>query len=439
MDRSRILILLWFVTLVAALGTGRDLLYNLFYLLTILLVVAYLWAWSGTRWTRVVRYTRTGRSQVGKMAEERLTITNTSLIPKLWIEVRDSSTLPDHRVSQVLSPLGGRRSRSWTVKTLCQRRGRYTLGPLSLHSGDPFGLFTSERQLVEPGSRSFVVYPATVDLAEFSPPIGFLPGGDALRRRTHYVTTNVAGVRDYAPGDSFNRIHWPSSARADRLISKEFELDPTADIWLYVDLERDVQIEPIWANLEERTTPILPWEREPGLTLAPSTVEYSITAAASLARHFIVRDRAVGLVAYSDQREVIPADRGERQLTKILETLAVIGARGRIPMAEIIAAEGAHLGRNTTVVVITPSPFPHWVAPVRDLERRGLKVTAVVLEPRSFGAREGHEPLLAELIASGIATYRIQEGDDLAVALSQAYHLQPTTIIPEGKASPSAR
>jgi uncharacterized protein (DUF58 family) len=418
-DRSRILILLWFVTLVAALGTGRDLLYNLFYLLTILLVVAYLWAWSGTRWMRVVRYTRTGRSQVGKMAEERLTITNTSPIPKLWIEVRDSSTLPDHRVSQVLSPLGSGRSRSWTIKTLCQRRGRYTLGPLSLHSGDPFGLFTSERQLEEPGPRSFIVYPATVDLPGFTPPIGFLPGGDALRRRTHYVTTNVAGVRDYAPGDSFNRIHWPSSARAN--------------------LERDVQIEPIWANLEEPATPILPWEREPGLTLAPSTVEYGITATASLARHFITRDRAVGLVAYSDQREVIPADRGERQLTKILETLAVISAGGRIPMAEIIAAEGAHLGRNTTVVVITPSPFPHWVAPVRDLERRGLKVIAVVLEPRSFGAREGHEPLLAELIASGIVTYRIQEGDDLAVALGQAYHLQPTTIIPEGEASPSAR
>lgn len=183
--------------------------------------------------------------------------------------------------------------------------------------------------------------------------------------------------------------------------------------------------------------PILPWEREPGLTLAPSTVEYGITAIASLARHFIMRDRAVGMVAYSAQREVIPADRGERQLTKMLETLAVISAQGRIPLAEIIAAEGAHLGRNTTIVIITPSPFPQWVAPARDLERRGLKVIAVVLDPQSFGARDGHEPLLAELIASGIATYRIRQGDDLAVALSQVYHLQPKTIIPEGEASPT--
>jgi uncharacterized protein (DUF58 family) len=61
-------------------------------------------------------------------------------------------------------------------------------------------------------------------------------GGDALRRRTHYITTNASGVRDYAPGDPFNRIHWKSTARKDRLIVKEFELDPLADVWLILDL-----------------------------------------------------------------------------------------------------------------------------------------------------------------------------------------------------------
>ena len=66
--------------------------------------------------------------------------------------------------------------------------------------------------------------------------MGILPGGDALRRRTHYVTTNASGVRDYAPGDSYSRIHWRSTARRDRLIVKEFELDPLADIWIVPDM-----------------------------------------------------------------------------------------------------------------------------------------------------------------------------------------------------------
>ena len=49
-------------------------LYNLWYLLTAVLVFSFLWAWTGVRWVRVERYTRTRRSQVGKMAEERLQV-----------------------------------------------------------------------------------------------------------------------------------------------------------------------------------------------------------------------------------------------------------------------------------------------------------------------------------------------------------------------------
>jgi uncharacterized protein (DUF58 family) len=43
-------------------------------------------------------------------------------------------------------------------------------------------------------------------------------------------------VRDYEPGDSFSRIHWRSTARRDRLVVKEFELDPLADIWIVPDM-----------------------------------------------------------------------------------------------------------------------------------------------------------------------------------------------------------
>ena len=53
-------------------------------------------------------------------------------------------------------------------------------------------------------------------------------------------------MRDYATGDSLNRIHWPTTARTRRLMGKEFELDPTADIWLYLDLYRDAEAALPW-------------------------------------------------------------------------------------------------------------------------------------------------------------------------------------------------
>jgi len=370
---------------------------------------------------QVERYARTSRSQVGKLAEERFVVHNKGLVPKLWLEVRDASNMPQHYVSRVISPLGARKVHTWTVKTHCQQRGRFRLGPLTLTSGDPFGMFKTSRQVDELRENTFIVYPATVDVPAFAPPIGFLPGGDTMRRRTHYVTTNVAGVRDYAPGDSFNRIHWPSTARTGRLISKEFELDPTADVWLFLDLDRTAQAELVWARLATQRETRLPWESVPDLTLVPSTVEYGVTITASLAKHFLARDRAVGFIAYSHNREVIPADRGERQLTKILETLAVIRAEGRIPLAEIIAAEGSHLGRNTTAVIVTATHQSFWIASIRDVTRRGVKAIAVLVDPSTFGHPRSNEALATDLAISGIPTYLVREGDDLAQALARPF------------------
>ncbi len=152
----------------------------------------------------------------------------------MWVEVDDESDLPDHHASHIISSLSGKSEYAWKVRTFCRERGRFRLGPITLTSGDPFGLFRIKYHLAH--TSNVVVYPNTVPLRSFPLPIGMLPGGDALRRRTHYITTNASGVRDYAPGDPFNRIHWKSTARKDRLIVKEFELDPLADVWLILDL-----------------------------------------------------------------------------------------------------------------------------------------------------------------------------------------------------------
>src|SRR5712692_2043501 len=225
--------------LIGALVTGRDLFYNLVYLWLAVIVIAGLWTWTAINRIRISRHTRALRAQVGRPLEERLAVRNTSAFPKLWLEVRDHSDLPGHEASLVVDSLAAGRGRVCVVRSLCRERGRFRLGPLSLTSGDPFGLFQVTRQL--PQTTNIVVYPMTFDLPDFTLPLGPMPGGDALRRRTHYVTANASGVRDYSPGDSFNRIHWRSTARRDRLIVKEFELDPLSDIWLFLDGDRNVQ------------------------------------------------------------------------------------------------------------------------------------------------------------------------------------------------------
>jgi uncharacterized protein (DUF58 family) len=257
--------------------------------------------------------------------------------------------------------------------------------------------------------------------------LGQLPGGDAVRGRTHYITTNVAGVRDYAPGDSFSRIHWRSTARRGRLIVKEFELDPTSDIWVFPDMYRRVQhsLPLLEEEPEDPIVSILRGRRQSKIEIDPTTEEYIVTIAASVTQHFIHKDRAVGMVSYGNTREVMQPDRGHRQLTKVLETLAMAQATGTVPMTQVLLTEGDRLGRGITLVVITPAMDHTWVAASRELMRRGARVIAVVVDPTGFGGAGDPQAIMSELHASKIPAYLVRKDDDLAVALSQQLSYAP--------------
>jgi uncharacterized protein (DUF58 family) len=401
---------------IGALVTGRDLFYNLVYLWLAVIIIAGVWTWTAINRIRIGRHTRALRAQVGRPLEERLSVRNTSAVPKLWLEVRDHSDLPGHNASLVVDSLAPGRERVWVVRSLCRERGRFRLGPLSLTSGDPFGLFQVTRQV--PQTTNIVVYPMTFELPDFTLPLGPMPGGDALRRRTHYVTANAAGVRDYAPGDSFNRIHWRSTARRDRLIVKEFELDPLSDIWVFLDGDRDVQASEKPARTDEPDTlaPLWVGSREK-VTLPANTEEYAVTVAASLAQYFIRHDRTVGLITYGRGREIVQPDRSERQLTKMLETLAVFRAEGRVHLGDALSIESQQLPRWSTLIIVTSASDTEWVLAAQSLKRHGLRVVAVVIDAGSFGGYT-QTAVVETLWAAGIPAFRIKNGDDIVAALS---------------------
>ncbi len=396
--------------LVAGLVTGRAFFFNLSYLFAALLITSFVWSWSSVNWVRISRQTRARRAQVGKTLDEQFIVRNSSALPKLWLEVRDHSDVPGHNASAVVPLLLPTFAYRWNVRTTCVVRGEYTLGPLTLLSGDPFGLFQAIRHVAT--TSRVMIYPATVPIFNFAAPTGLLSGGDAQRQRTHYVTTNAAGVREYAPGDSFNRIHWRSTARKERLLVKEFELDPMADVWLYLDLS-------VTALFER------PYSLE-GLPVGevfipPSTEEYGVVIAASLAQYFLTKERALGFVTYNPHRTVMQPDRGNRQLTRILEALTVAHSKSFFTCEQILALEGHHMGRGTTAIIVTADPTDAWIREATLLVRRGIRTVGVVLDPPSFGASgtRGADATRLLLEANGVITYVVHQGDNLTVALSQ--------------------
>ncbi|NWF68783.1 MAG: DUF58 domain-containing protein [Chloroflexi bacterium] len=412
-NRRNAVYLLLIFCLLTGVFTGRAFFFNLAYLFAGLLLISFLWAWVSVRWISISRRTRTRRAQVGRSMEESFAVHNTSLLPKLWLEVRDHSDLPGHRASQVVPTVMGRKKYRWDVSTPCLTRGEFRLGPITLLSGDPFGLFISPRRL---GATSrIVVYPATVPVTHFEMPMGVLSGGEAQRKRANYITTNAAGVREYVPGDNFNRIHWRSSARRDELMVKEFEIDPLVDVWLLVDFSAAALVEDPSVQRIGRTGPVIPM----GVEIPPSTEEYNVVIAASLAQYFIEDERSVGFAAYTPHREIYDAERGPQQLSRILQTLAVARSFSPYTLAQTLSLETHFLTRGTTLVIITASLDSAWVAQAQVLGRKGIRPMCVLVDPASFGGQFSSEPLRAMLRSARIPSVLIQRGDDLTSALAQ--------------------
>jgi len=275
-------------------------------------------------------------------------------------------------------------------------RGKFTIGDITCTTSDPFGLF--ERTVRFPSATTVVVYPRTVDFIGQSKLPGQLPGGTRQGGAVPFVTAAAAGVREYQPSDPYHRIHWPSTARTGRLMVKEFELDPFTDVWVVLDMDRRVH-----------------------LGSGPeSTEEYGATVAASLARLFLLENRSVGVLT---QGQLVPPDRGARQINRVLEVLALARANKSEPLAETLAAESVRFSQVTTDCVVTPSVDRAWTLACRELTHRGVRQVVAMIDPTSFGDDHSPAEVVAALTAGGVPTYVVKRGEPLEGLLSQTSSL----------------
>lgn len=399
--------------------TRAQLFSRLIYLGGLLILACLVWAIFSVRGLVVRRTARGLRQQLGQVLEERFEVVNTTRWMRLWVQVEDASDLPWTSGSRVITQLGKRENRNYSAYTLLTRRGQFHLGPTYLYSGDPIGLFGIRKKIDH--SQVLLVLPYLVHLQYFPFPPGYLPGGRALRRKSPEVTPHAAGVREYAPGDSLNRIHWPITARRDKFMVKEFEQDPQADVWIFLDGERGVQAARPAPVHPQRVDRIWMLGRKYQVTLPPDTFEYAVSIAASISSYFIRRGEAVGMSCIGQVATNIPPEKGERQLGKILETLAFLQPEGSLPLLGLVDAEAQRLQRGSTVVLITASGQDSVIIAVEMLIRRNLKPVVVLVNGQSFGGYLNVDRIQLALRARNVPVTTVAQGEDIKFRLEQGF------------------
>jgi uncharacterized protein (DUF58 family) len=416
---KRSLVLRWFLAglLLFSIGgwvvTGLLLYARLAYLGLFILLGSGIFTLFSMRGIQLSRHARILRASMGDVFEEHFEVRNSTWPVCLWLEIINKSNLPMAGGSRILTGIRSHQRRFYTARTLLYRRGAFQLGPTSVASGDPFGLFTIRREI--PVKDTLMVLPMIFPISDFPPPPGLLPGGKAIRLRTTDVTPHAAGVREYVPGDPMKRIHWPSTAHRGRFMVKEFEQDPQADTWLFLDAQRGVQV-----SLPEQSAAFSEegwWLRRPKVSLPCDTFEYIASAAASLARYFLLDRRAVGMACAAGSMAIVPAERGERQITKIMETLAFLQPDGIMPLIGMVTMRAKLLPIGTGVILITPSTKPELLLAVDDLLRRRLRPIVVLIKPETFGGKTVSGNIIASLMQRNIPVCPVSYGDDLSVQM----------------------
>jgi uncharacterized protein (DUF58 family) len=351
--------------------------------------VSYLWTRQLASGVSLQRQRRYGWAQVGDIFEERFIMDNDSWVPVLWAELLDFSDPPGYSASRGIG-LAARSSTRWTTTGTCERRGVYTLGPTQVIMGDPFGIF--EVTLAHNFTETFVVYPPIAALPPLVEPRGITRGSVRANIRSLTFTTNASSVRPYVPGDTLKRIHWRSTARhslpgQEEILVKEFDLEPSGDLWIILDMDPLVQA---GEDLE-------------------STEEYAILLAASLTNQMVRANHAVGLIAYGQEPIVIPPQKGHQQLWEILRVLAGLHAESTVPLNELLSLLEPVIGRGRSAAIITPSANPDWIKGLSILLRHAIYPTALLLDGQSFGGDGDMRGIMGLLADLGIIRYLIDK------------------------------
>ena len=113
------------------------------------------------------------------------------------------------------------------------RRGVWPVGPLSLHTIDPFGL--AQRTQEFGGTRTVTVVPEVVPLSPTTNDVG-AAGGTAhtASSRLGQGSDNLS-PRKYVSGDSMRRIHWRATAHRGDLMVRQEEEEASPDALVVLD------------------------------------------------------------------------------------------------------------------------------------------------------------------------------------------------------------
>jgi len=302
--KGRAFILFWSFSLFLSWYTDARLAYFISALLSAILIVAYLSFRLSVKYVDCQRQTASSAYEDDEI-DIKVTLKNNGYFPEEFLDFSDlcPSDVVTPEKHTFIEEFPRERGIEFSYKAQCLKRGIYTLGPCILNAYDFFGFFRKQRRFY-PKSK-LVVLPHVFKVGFF--PLGLRSsnpryGRMTMRRSGDYE--EFYGIREYTKEDGLRKIHWPISAKHNKLMVRHFEQSSS-----YIG---NILLDSNEAN---------------NIGMGKDTsFEYAIKIIASISEYLINKGGSIQLLTYSDKPILSGFGQSKGHYMNILEMLAGLEA-----------------------------------------------------------------------------------------------------------------
>lgn len=373
-------------------------------LLLLLPLIAMIWISRRLPHIRVARSVepaRLGSEERGRVTVD-LTNTGSRRTMSYLAEEQFHYALGD-RPRFVLPALHPGETRRLQYPVRSRHRGVYRLGPVTLHTQDPFGLTSVD--LLLPRTDEILILPR---LFELSTGIARGHGRGSEGEQPQMIALHGeddVSIRNYRDGDELRRVHWPATAHRGELMVRQ-EDQPTRRRAIIV--------------LDDRRA------GHPGRGHHPS-FEWAISAAGSVARHLVKDGFVVHIITHATV-----ADGSSGQPLEIDPMLTLL-ARAETTVVDdldpLVAAAHDFTSGGVLVIAIVSAYDHDQLRHLAAIRSPGSPAVAMLLDSTTFAGQPGpsahapagaHRPptpgfsdLSAILTSAGWTVAPVRSGDPI--------------------------
>ncbi|HEU4318913.1 MAG TPA: DUF58 domain-containing protein [Acidimicrobiia bacterium] len=263
-----------------------------------------------------------------------------------------------------------------TYRVMCRPRGVYRVGPVRAVATDPLGL--AELAAPDGPTDHLIVYPTVERLSGFPLVRGQDPSMAASRpEHAQRGGEDFYTLREYQRGDDLRRVHWPSSARTDKLMIRQLETPWQSRALVLLDVR-------------------------PAVYESSDAFETAVSGAASVVTHLVKSGFDADL--WAGDPNAFDATR----YAAAMEKLALVEPNAGVDL-EAVASRIRQKGGGGALVIVTGTADRTLVS-VQQLLSRDYPTTVLL------GASSTTAQTLAGFHRLGVTTVTVAPGEDWAPA-----------------------